>query len=115
MQGMAPMKPMKPMKPMEAMKPISPPDDSWWPAGLSDPSSTGGQNGVRYAFFPAQRRLAVEQNGRVRQYDTGSHRISGVSQQQQNAEGRRAHVRQSRRAGEPFFAEGSQLTRLDRH
>lgn len=87
MQGMAPMKPMKPMKPMAAMKPISPPDDSWWPEGLSDPSSTGGQNGVRYAFFPAQRRLAVEQNGRVRQYDTGSHRISGVSQQQQNAEG----------------------------
>jgi hypothetical protein len=84
---MEPMKPMKGMAPMKPMEPISAPDNSWWPAGLSDPSSTGGQNGARYAFFPAQRRLAVEQGGRVRQYDTGSHRISGVSQQQQSAEG----------------------------
>lgn len=81
------MQPMKPMKAMGPMKPVSAPDDSWWPEGLSNPSSTGGQNGVRYAFFPERRRLAVEQNGKVRQYDTGSHRISGVSQQQQNAEG----------------------------
>ena len=75
------------MKGMAPMKPMAAPDDSWWPDGLSNPSSTGGQNGVRYAFFPKQRRLVVEQNGKIKQYDTGSHRISGVSQQQQNAEG----------------------------
>lgn len=84
---MEPLKPMKGMKPMAPMAPMAVPDNSWWPPGLSDPSSTGGQNGVRYAFFPEHRRLVVEQNGKVRQYDTGSHRISGVSQQQQNAEG----------------------------
>ncbi|WP_280811665.1 hypothetical protein [Variovorax boronicumulans] len=81
---MKPMKPMKNMKPTEAM---AAPADGWWPSELSNPSSAGGQNGVRYAFFPEQRRLVVEQNSKVRQYDSGNHRISGVSQQQQNAEG----------------------------
>ncbi|WP_256354452.1 MULTISPECIES: hypothetical protein [unclassified Variovorax] len=71
---------MKPMKPMEAMKPMAPPDSSWWPKGLSDPSSSGQQDGMRYAFFPAQRRLAVERDGRLAQYETGDHRITGVSQ-----------------------------------
>lgn len=87
MEPMKPMKSMQGMAPMKPMKPMDATDDTWWPEGLSNPSSTGGQNGVRYAFFPEQRRLVVEQNGRVRQYDTQSHRISGVSQQQQNAEG----------------------------
>jgi len=84
---MEPMKPMKPMKNMAPMKPMEPPDSSWWPGGLSDPSSTGSQNGVSYAFFAQQRRLVVKQNGTVRQYETEGHRITGVSQQQQNAEG----------------------------
>ena len=42
---------------------------------------------MRYAFFPEQRRLAIEQDGKVTQYDTGEHRISGVSQQQSGAGG----------------------------
>lgn len=87
MQPATPMKPMKPMKPMTPLQLLEPADSSWWPDGLSNPASSGGQNGVRYAFFPEQRRLVVQQNGAVRQYDTGSHRITGVSQQQQNAEG----------------------------
>lgn len=87
MEPMKPMKPMEPMKNMAPMKPMEPPDSSWWPGGLSDPSSTGSQNGVSYAFFAQQRRLIVKQNGTVRQYDTEGHRITGVSQQQQNAEG----------------------------
>ena len=74
------MEPMKPMAPMQPMAPMKAPDSSWWPQGLDKPSSSGSQNGVRYAFFPDQRRLAVEQDGKVRQYDTGEHRISGVSQ-----------------------------------
>ncbi|WP_235578405.1 hypothetical protein [Pseudorhodoferax sp. Leaf267] len=72
---MKPMQPMKPMAPMQA-------DDSWWPEGLSNPSSSGGQNDLQYAFFPQQRRLAIRQGGTVQQYDTGEHRISGVSQAQ---------------------------------
>ena len=54
----------------------------WWPAELSEPSSTGSQNNIRYAYFPVVRRLAVEINGHVTVYDTLDHQISGVSQQQ---------------------------------
>ncbi len=55
---------------------------SWWPAGLGSPSSSGGQNDVRYAYFADAKRLAVDENGKVTVYDTGDHQISGVSQQQ---------------------------------
>src|SRR5215208_823281 len=54
----------------------------WWPAELGQPSSTGSQNNLRYAFFPVAHRLAVEKGGHVTVYDTGDHLISGVSQQQ---------------------------------
>jgi hypothetical protein len=37
---------------------------------------------MRYAVFPETRRLAIEVAGRMDVYDTGDHRISGVSQQQ---------------------------------
>ena len=46
------------------------------------PSSTGAQNHIRYAYFPAPRRLAIEIKGHVTIYDTLDHQISGVSQQQ---------------------------------
>jgi hypothetical protein len=52
----------------------------WWPAGLGAPASTGSQNGMRYAYFPEHRRLAVESGSGVALYDTGTHRITGVSQ-----------------------------------
>ena len=54
----------------------------WWPSGLGHASSTGSQNGMRYATFPDARRVAIEQAGKVTVYDSGDHRISGVSQQQ---------------------------------
>ena len=73
---------MKPMEPMQPMKPMDGPDSSWWPKGLSNPSSSGSQNGVRYAFFAGQHRLAVEQDGKVKQYHTDDHHISGVRQAQ---------------------------------
>ena len=57
-------------------------DGHWWPAGLGTPAASGAQNDMRYAYFPAARRLAIQQSGRVRVYDTGEHQISGVSQQQ---------------------------------
>jgi hypothetical protein len=56
--------------------------DQWWPAELGSPASTGAQNDMRYACFPGQRRLAIQQGEQVRVYDTGEHRISGFSQQQ---------------------------------
>jgi hypothetical protein len=55
---------------------------AWWPTELGNPSSAGAQNDLRYAVFPAARRLAIERGGRVTVYDTGDHMISGVSQQQ---------------------------------
>ena len=82
MEPMKPMQPMEPMEPMKPMKPMAPPASDWWPKGLRDPASSGAQDGLRYAFFPKQRRLAIEQIGQVTQYDTGEHHISGVSQQQ---------------------------------
>ncbi len=54
----------------------------WWPEDLGNPASAGAQNDLRYAFFPGPRRLAIEQRGRVRVYDTGEHMLSGFSQQQ---------------------------------
>jgi hypothetical protein len=83
------MEPMKPMKPMEPMKPMKAPDSSWWPEGLSNPSSSGSQNDMHYAFFPDQHRLAIKEGGKVRQFDTGDHRISGVSQSQSGKDGTR--------------------------
>ena len=70
---------MQPMKPMEPMKPMSA-GERWWPEGLGTPSSSGGQDGLRYAFFPDAQRLAIEQVGKVTVYDSGEHRITGVSQ-----------------------------------
>jgi hypothetical protein len=54
----------------------------WWPAELGSPASVGSQNELRYAYFPATRRLAIAQGGQVTVYDTGDHRIGGFSQQQ---------------------------------
>ena len=59
-----------------------PSSGAWWPAELGAPSSTGTQNDIRYACFPAARRLAIEIDGRVTVYDTLDHQISGFSQQQ---------------------------------
>lgn len=53
---------------------------TWWPADLGHPASTGSQNGLRYAYFPESRRLAIESGAGVALYDTGDHHISGVSQ-----------------------------------
>ena len=55
---------------------------NWWPGDLGTPAASGGQNDMRYAWFPTTRRLAVDLHGRVWVYDTGAHDIGGVSQQQ---------------------------------
>ncbi len=80
---MEPMKPMAPMKPMEPMKPMTG-GEAWWPGDLGQPSSSGSQNGMRYAFFPDKRRLLIDENGNVTAYDSGDHRIGGVAQQDGN-------------------------------
>jgi hypothetical protein len=55
---------------------------NWWPSRLGRPSSAGSQNNMRYACFPQIHRLAIERDGELTIYDTGTHRLSGFSQQQ---------------------------------
>ena len=55
---------------------------SWWPSELGNPSSTGSQNNLRYAYFPGSNRLAIDDRGRVEVYDTSGYDIGGFGQQQ---------------------------------
>ncbi len=61
--------------------------NTWWPADLGTPTSSGGQNDSRYAYFPTVRRLAIQEGGRLSVYDTLDHQIGGVQQQQGGAAG----------------------------
>ena len=56
--------------------------ESWWPATFGHPATSGEQNGVRYAYFPEQRRLLLQQGARIDAYDTSGHHITGAAQQQ---------------------------------
>jgi hypothetical protein len=58
------------------------PASNWWPQDLGEPTATGSQNSVRYAYFSSARRLAVQTNLDVWVYDTLNHQIGGFSQQQ---------------------------------
>jgi len=56
----------------------------WWPANLTNPSITGGQNNLRYAYFPQHQRLIIVRDDHETMYRTAPHLITGVSQQQIN-------------------------------
>jgi hypothetical protein len=58
------------------------PGNAWWPAELGSPSSSGGQNDARYAYFPQSQRLAILHNGKIKLYSALNHQIGGVQQQQ---------------------------------
>jgi putative oligomerization/nucleic acid binding protein len=68
--------------------------NAWWPSELGQPSSSGGQNDTRYAYFPGARRLAVSRGGQVTVYDTLDHQIGGVQQQQGGAYGSQSFTSQ---------------------
>lgn len=57
---------------------------AWWPSELGQPASSGGQNTVRYAYFPDARRIAFDPgNGApIILLDTLDHQIGGFGQQQ---------------------------------
>lgn len=57
----------------------------WWPSDFGAPATSGSQNAMRYAVFPAKRRLVIDDHGAVHIYDTGDHRIHGVAQAQSTA------------------------------
>ena len=54
---------------------------------LGEPSTAGGQDDLKYAYFADRRRLAVSRTGRVTVYDTADHQISGVAQHQAGEQG----------------------------
>lgn len=64
------------MQPMEPM----PLTEKWWPQRLGEPAAVGSQDGMRYAFFPDKQLLLVEEDGKVKTFDSGRHRIRGVAQ-----------------------------------
>jgi hypothetical protein len=70
------MEPMKPLKPMQPLTKL----EQWWPQGLDDPSATGAQDGMRYAFFADKKLLLIERQGKLQKFGTGDHLIRGVSQ-----------------------------------
>jgi hypothetical protein len=55
---------------------------AWWPAELGLPVASDMQNAIRYAYFPAQRHLAIAVHEHFWIYNTLDHQVSGVSQQQ---------------------------------
>ena len=71
-----------PLPKQSAVGSLVAPGNAWWPAELGNPSSSGGQNDARYAYFPQSRRLAILHNGKIRLYKTLNHQITGVQQQQ---------------------------------
>jgi hypothetical protein len=71
---------MQPMKPME-WTPLAE-MAQWWPSVLGTPSTSGAQNGCKYAYFREPRRLVIEHGGETTTYDTAGHHIGGVAQQQ---------------------------------
>ena len=56
--------------------------DSSWPPAFGTPTSSGGQNNFKYAYFGPARRLVIEEDGKRRIFDTKHYQISGISQQQ---------------------------------
>lgn len=67
--------------------PISSSASAWWPKEFGAPSSVGGQNQMRYAYFPTARRVVVDRGdgGSFVVLDTLDHAIGGFSQQQGGA------------------------------
>lgn len=56
--------------------------NSWWPAELGSPNTSGSQNQYKYAYFGNKQRLAITDGNSVTVYNTLDHQIGGVSQQQ---------------------------------
>jgi hypothetical protein len=71
-----------PLPPQNGAYGFTAPGNNWWPSELGSPSSSGGQNDSRYAYFPGSQRLAISRNGQITIYNTLDHNIGGVQQQQ---------------------------------
>lgn len=59
--------------------------ERWWPAAWGQPSMSGQQNTMRYAYFEKLHRLAVMRHNTLHVYRTEGYRITGVAQAQMNS------------------------------
>ena len=59
----------------------TPSPTTWWSDSLGIPTSSASQNEMSYAYFAERSRLVIKRHGKTITYDTGEHRIQGVSQQ----------------------------------
>jgi hypothetical protein len=62
------------------LRPQQPVSDSSWPKELGIASTSGSSAEMRYAYFPQNRRLAVEWGGVVTIYDTAEYQFRGMLQ-----------------------------------
>ncbi len=67
------------MKPLEPVTKGSEAAKTWWSHELGTPSVTGSSNDLRYAYFAAVHRLAVDDGQHIKVYDTGGEPISGFA------------------------------------
>jgi hypothetical protein len=65
---------------VRSLRPQQPVSDSRWPSELGIASTSGSSAEMRYAYFPQNRRLAVEWNGVVTIYDTAEYQFRGMLQ-----------------------------------
>jgi hypothetical protein len=65
---------------LRMLRPHQPASNSSWPSELGVASTSGGSAEMRYAYFPQNRRLAVELCGVVTIYDTAEYQFRGMLQ-----------------------------------
>jgi hypothetical protein len=69
------MKPIEPTNPLEFKE-----SPRWWPDDLGEPTATGGQNGMQYAYFRKARRLLVRRGDATESYDVEPVDLRGIFQ-----------------------------------
>lgn len=60
------------------LRPQQTPSNSGWPSELGIASTSGNSPEMRYAYFPQNRRLAVEWQGVLTIYDTAEYQFRGM-------------------------------------
>src|ERR1700685_3451606 len=65
------------VRPLRPQQPVS---KSNWPSALGIASTSGTSPEMRYAYFPQNRRLAVEWQGVLTIYDTAEYQFRGMLQ-----------------------------------
>jgi hypothetical protein len=65
---------------VRTLRPLQAASNSSWPSALGIASTSGTSAEMRYAYFPQNRRLAVESLGVLTIYDTAEYQFRGMLQ-----------------------------------